>query len=365
LRYSDATLFYMTGTGNSFRAATWMAQSLRNAGIAADVIQVQEATRPCGEERGGVKSMLGIVFPTHGFTAPWGIMRFAAGLPRGGGRHALVVPTRAGMRVGGVYTPGMEGTAGYLIALILLLKGYRVRGVVGLDMPSNWMSLHSGLKAESVAGIISRAEARTGRVIATLLEGGRLFRPGSWVQLLFGLALLPVSAGYLLVGRFFFAKLFFANLRCNGCGICGAHCPNQAIRMLGRTRARPYWTFDCESCMRCMGYCPEQAIEAGHSLGVILYYASIVPVSVFLFDELGGSLPWLAGKGDTWIGWLVQYPYTLLSFYLAYLLIHRLIRIPLFNRLFTYTTLTQFYRRYREPGTKLRDIEISQKGDVQ
>jgi hypothetical protein len=114
-----------------------------------------------------------------------------------------------------------------------------------------------------------------------------------------------------------------------------------------------------------MGYCPKNAIEAGHSVGVILYYASIVPVAVFLFNALGSALPWLAGKGDTWIGWLVQYPYTLLSFYLAYLLIHRLIRIPFFNRLFTYTTLTRLYRRYREPGTRLAQISLSKKGDVQ
>jgi Pyruvate/2-oxoacid:ferredoxin oxidoreductase delta subunit len=270
------------------------------------------------------------------------------------------------MRVGGFYTPGMEGTAGYLIALILLVKGYRVRGVVGLDMPSNWMSLHSGLKAGSVDGIIARAEARAGRIMETLLEGRRVFRVGSWVQLLFGLALLPVSAAYLLVGRFFLAKLFFANLWCDGCGICHAHCPNHAIRMLGKTQPRPYWTFDCESCMRCMAYCPKHAIEAGHSLGVILYYASAVPVSVFLFDALGArALPWFAHKGDTWIGWLIQYPYMLLSFYLAYLLIHWLIRIPLLNRLFTYTTLTHFYRRYREPGTKLVEIEVSEKGGIQ
>jgi hypothetical protein len=35
----------------------------------------------------------------------------------------------------------------------------------------------------------------------------------------------------------------------------------------------------------------------------------------------------------------------------------RLIRIPPINRLFTYTTLTHYYRRYREPETRLKDLD--------
>jgi ferredoxin len=296
--------------------------------------------------------------PTHGFTAPWPMIRFSLRLPPGNGTHAFVVPTRAGLKLGRLYTPGMEGTAGYLIALILFLKGYSIRGVMGLDMPSNWLSLHPGLKPGSVAGIIHRAKKKGTRFMETIVAGDRHFPMGSIVQLLFGLLLLPISIGYLLVGRFFLAKLFFANYHCNGCGICVDNCPNRAVRMWGTKNPRPYWTFSCESCMRCMGYCPKKAVEAGHSLGLLLYFITSIPVGVFFLNMLGQRLPGVADLSHTWVNWLLQYPYILLSMYLCYLLVTLLIRISIINKVFTWTTFTRIWRRYREPETTLKEIRV-------
>jgi len=356
-RYGNALVCYMTGTGNSYRAAQWVGEAVRAQGTPVRVVPVQEGHPGPGAPAGG-RSLLGLVNPTHGFTAPWPVIRFALRLPRGRGAHAFVLPTRAGLKIGGLYTPGMEGTAGYLIALILLLKGYRVRGVMGLDMPSNWMSIHPGLKPASVQGISARARRRAGGFIGRILRGGRSFPPGSLVQLLFGLVLAPVSAGYLLVGRFFLAKLFFASERCNGCGVCAENCPSRAVVMRGRRNPRPYWTFSCESCMRCMAYCPRNAVEAGHSLGLLLYLAASVPAGVALLDALGPLAPGAADATRTWAHWLLQYPYTLLSMYLCYRLVDLLIRVPVINRLFTWTTLTRGWRRYHEPETGLKEIRV-------
>lgn len=127
-------------------------------------------------------------------------------------------------------------------------------------MPSNWTSLHSGMGPAACDSIVGHSRPLADRFIHRILSGGRYF--GSLICLAQGIALAPVSAGYLAVGRFGLAKLFFANLRCDGCGVCATHCPRQAIRMVGREAKRPYWTYDCESCMRCMAYCPRQAVEA-------------------------------------------------------------------------------------------------------
>lgn len=355
MRYDNALIYYMTGTGNSYRAARWIGEAVRGRGTPARVRPIERGGPEPGVVREG-RFLLGLLNPTHGFTAPWPVIRFALRLPRGAGSHAFVIPTRAGLKIGGVYTPGMEGTAGYLIALILLLKGYSVRGVMGLDMPSNWMSLHPGLKPASVEGIVARARLGARGFIERVLGGGRRFPPGSLVQLLFGLLLAPVSAGYLLVGRFFLAKLFFASARCNGCGVCAENCPNRAVIMHGRRDPRPYWTFSCESCMRCMAYCPRQAVEAGHSLGLLLYLAASVPVGVWLLNALGRLVPGAGEASHTWVRWLLQYPYMLLSMYLCYRLVNRFLRVPLVNKLFTWTTLTRGWRRYHEPGTGLGEI---------
>lgn len=302
----------------------------------------------------GKTVLLGLVMPTHGFTAPWAMLSFALRLPRRSGTHAVVIATRAGSRVGSTYTPGFEGTATLLVALILALKGYRVRGTAGIDMPSNWIAVHPGLSPDTVAGIVTRAKKKTAHFMGTILSGRRSFT--SWIVILFGLLVLPISLAYLLIGRFFLGKLFFASTRCNGCGLCAEGCPNGAIEMRGSGGGWPYWTFRCESCMRCMAYCPTQAVEASHLLGVGVYFlAGAIPTVAFL-GWLAVRVPVLAFLNWT-PGWVVESVNAIITIGLVYPIFHLLLRIGWVNRFFTHATLTHYYRRYHEPETTLKDLE--------
>ncbi len=358
MAYQDATIYFMTGTGNSYRAATWLAEAARERGVAVHLVPIASAW-PEREVQAGAGHLVGLFLPTHGFTAPWAMIRFALRLPRRPGTHALVMPSRAGVKLGPLFLPGLEGTAGYLLALILVLKGYAIRGVQGLDLPSNWTALHPGFSALSAQAISERTRPKALKTMEAVLASER--RLGGIIELTLGLALAPVSLAYLLLGRFWLAKLFFASERCNGCGLCAAHCPNGGIRMW---RSRPYWRYACESCMRCMAFCPQGAVEAGHSYAVIVYYIASIPVAVYLLDGLARLWPPLARLNAGWLAFLLSYPYKLLAVYLTYLLFTLLIRVPAINRLFTLTTLTHYYRRYHEPGTKLGDLLVpSRPGD--
>jgi len=358
MSYRTTTIYFMSGTGNSFRAATWIAETAREQGVDAKVTPIASG-RPKEEIEEGESHLTGLVMPTHGFTTPWQMLRFALRLPRRNGTHAFVLATRAGTKLGSVFMPGLEGTAAYLPALILALKGYRVRGVRGLDMPSNWTALHPGFSRESAEAIIARSRPKALRFANTILSGETCF--GSLIGLLLGLALLPVSLGYLLVGRFFLGRLFFASYRCDGCGVCARNCPADAIRMWGRKEPRPYWTHRCENCMRCMNFCPKNAVEAGHSWAVILYYVTMIPVSDYVLNWLGSRLPWAASLNRAGLGMLLQYGYMLLAISAAYALFAVAIRAPVINRLFAFTTLTHYYRRYHEPETRLKDMATKDK----
>jgi ferredoxin len=347
----------MSGTGNTYRACCRMSEEARKRGITTRMIPVEEA-EPEDQLQRGPQQLVGFAMPTHGFTAPWPLIRLALRMPRAKNTHAFVVATRAGTRFFSRCFPGMEGTALYLIALILFVKGFRVRGVLGLDMPSNWMSLHPGLHPKNVEVIVERARTTALTFIDTILDRRRHFRAVSFVQLFLGILLLPLSFGYLVVGRFIFAKLFFANFNCNGCAICEQNCPNQAIIMKGEENPRPYWTFKCESCMRCMAYCPLKAIEAGHSIFIILYFVTSIPVAVYAMNLVASAGDVYQVLDSPWIRLIIQYPYILLSTWLVYVVLIHLMRIPLINKLFTYSTLTHLYRRYHEPDTKLKDIRI-------
>lgn len=353
--FRNIRLYYMSGTGNTYRVAQWMADQAARAGATANVASVEEADPRADAAEGPAEGRLVVLaMPTHGFTAPWHMIRFASRLPRGGGAAAAVVATRAGTKVGRKRLPGLEGTGLYLIAAILAAKGYRVRGVLPVDMPSNWISAHPGFKPASVDDIIAHAEPKARAFAGDVVSGRK--RWGGLVGLLLGLILLPVSIGYLLAGRFLLAKFFFANAACNGCRQCAQRCPTGSLRMIGRKNPRPYWTMTCEGCMRCMAFCPSRAVEAGWSWAVLLCWATHLPVVFYLASRL--SLP--AGVAEAlssyWVVRLVQYAYLLVSMAAFYFVFHLLLRIPFINWLFTHTTPTHVYRRYHEPSTRLTDL---------
>jgi Pyruvate/2-oxoacid:ferredoxin oxidoreductase delta subunit len=345
--YRECAFFVFTGTGNSLRMARRMADAAERNGVPARVSFLTD--RPARNATVDPATLVGLFTPTHGFTAPWRVIYFAARMPRGRGAHAFIVATRAGTKIGRVFLPGMEGTAGYLVAAILALKGYRVRGVTGIDMPSNWTALHPGFSEASARAIIERAGPVADGFIDAIIAGRRRFK--GLVCLALGILLAPISAGYLLYGRFMLSKLFFADNRCNSCGICARDCPNHAIWMLGKRRPRPFWTFACESCMRCMGYCPKEAVQAGHSWAVILYFITVIPFAQYLLNAAVAYLPFTEAIRGTWGMQVIQYPFFLVSLMGAYALFWLVTRIPAVNAVFAYTTLTRAYRRYHEPDT--------------
>lgn len=344
MAYKNARLYFLSGTGNTFRVTTWLAERLRAAGVETQMRAVG-AVAPDPEYVHEQDALLGLAFPVHGFTVPWLMVRFAARLPRGRGMDAVMVACNS----------GMSATALYLAGLILWLKGYKVRGLVDVVMPNNWTALVPGADPETVQAIIAKAERTFSADIDAILDGKRPV-PGR-VTALFAVLLLPVAVAYLLWGRFFLAKLFFASDKCIGCGQCAANCPWDAIKMRAQGgKLRPYWTLKCESCMRCMGYCPTQAIEAGHSWAVILGVVASVPVGWWVMRWLARGLPLLSKASRGVVPLLVQYGFMFVATVVAYRVFDALLRIPAINRFFTRTTFTSRYRRYHAPDTELRDL---------
>jgi len=341
--YKNAKLYFLSGTGNTFRATTWMAERLQAAGvktqmraIGADALDSGYIPEP--------ESLLGLAAPVHGFTAPWLMMRFVARLPRGRGSDAVVTAVHS----------GMSATSHFLIGLLLWLKGYRVRSFFDVVMPDNWTALISGPTPEEAQAVIAKAERKFAVDVDAFLDGKRTVP--SLMTTLWAVLLLLVAVAYQLWGRFFLAKLFFASDKCIGCGQCAANCPWNAIKMKERDgQRRPYWTLQCGSCMRCMNYCPTQAIEAGHSWAVLLGIVTSLPVAWWAFRWLS---QWILALSNVPLGvlLLVQYAFMFAATIIAYRVFDALLRVPAINRFFTRTTFTRRYRRYHEPDTELKDL---------
>jgi len=350
------SVHFWSGTGNSLKVALWAQALAQGKGWTCTPPRPVERKQSRQEIPTGPGHIWALALPTHGFTAPWPVLRFLLALPRGKGTPAVVLVTRGGSWPG-FPLPGFAGSAPWLCALVLLLKGYRVQGLLGVDMPQNWTALFPGLSPDHASWFHSRAQKRTRSFMAQVLDRKRqIFSLPKVLEGLGGLLLMPVSLLYLLLGHFYLAKLFFTTESCTGCGLCARHCPQQAIHMKGKKgQLRPHWTFRCASCGRCINYCPPKAIQAGHNILAILLWVTTLPLFPWLFKGL--STVGIKSSPPTGLaGFLLELPVRLFAIWLVALLLTPLLRLPLVNRLFALTTPTRWFRRYRMPGITLQQM---------
>jgi ferredoxin len=338
-------MFYFSGTGNARNVARWMVEVSRERGQLAEAIDLAgarvDAIEICPNDD------IGLASPTHGFNFPPITLAFLFAFPRTPwGNRVCVINTRGGVRLFGVYVPGLSGVAQLLAALVFVLKGYRVVGMRPIDLPSNWISLHPGLREDTIRAIVVRCEAVTRRFANRLLDGRRDLR--ALFDLPQDLLIAPIALGYYLVGRFFFAKSFIASASCDACGVCIKECPVQAVRLVA---GRPFWSHRCESCMRCMNRCPKRAIETAHGFVagflfffdaamLVLIYPALRPVASVLSDN---------GVVATLARFVFETALMLVALFLSYRLLHRGLRYRLIERLTVLTSLTHFgfWRRYQ------------------
>ena len=186
-------------------------------------------------------------------------------------------------------------------------------------MPSNWFSLHPIQSRKSHEAIIERAERKADGFIEKILTNKKVWVSiNNLYEIIWGTLLSVISVAYLFIGRFFLAKLFFANNNCDGCGLCARSCSVKAIKMWGQKHPKPFWKYNCESCMRCAAFCPRNAIEAGHSWGVVLYFVSAVPISAYIFSWFDVYISGSGNLKEHWIGdifdLIYYYPAIFISF---------------------------------------------------
>ncbi len=200
--------------------------------------------------------------------------------------------------------------------------------------------------------MLAKREPQFRRWADRLLAGRTSFE--GWGTFALDLAFAPISPGYLLVGRFWLAKMQIASWACDGCGVCERLCPVGAVEMRA---GRPYWTHRCEACMRCLSVCPWKAVESSHLyLGAtVTAYAFAAQFLIVAAAAAARYLPgpsWLAG-GFYWpLRWVIAMAIAI-GFYAA---LAPALRLKPFNQVFTYTSLTHYWRRYLAPGIKPRDF---------
>lgn len=344
--YNKLVIYYFSGTGNARYAAQTIAHESTKKGIISVVINIEDVNDIDKLNVGKKGDLIGFCYPTHGFNAPPNMLNFIWKFPKGKA-NVFVLNTRAGLKLSKIHLPGIGGAALWLPAVLLKLKGYNPIGFRPLDMPSNWISLHPGVRKKVKDSIVANCTKTLDKFTLKIIKKKPVLNGFLWLPI--DIILLPISFGYYFFGRFALSKTFFANYNCNNCNLCINQCPVNAIKQLNN---RPYWSFSCESCMKCMNNCPQRAIETAHLFTFLLwwfvffwapvYFTSLlIKYQIINLDFLKGHFGLVSDIVMVIIGFPILF--------IAYHIFHYLLGFKFFNKLITWTSLThgKFWRRYK------------------
>jgi ferredoxin len=336
-------IYYFSGTGNARISSQWIQEEAEKRGIKTilqRIDRLENIVLPAPDDN----MVIGFAFPTHGFnTAPL-MLKFIAGFPSDLCKKVFLLNTRAGMKLYKIFMPGLTGAALLLPAFLLRLKGYKCLGFRPVDLPSNWISLHPGLKGKVIESIFIRCEKIVRSFANKIFDGEKIYR--GLFSLPVDLILIPLALGYYLGGRYFLAKTFMANYNCDNCGLCIRECPTSSIKYVNN---RPYWKLTCESCMRCLNRCPRRAIETAHGMAV-LFWLIFTFINTQLILTMATALNIQA---QSW-WWTAVYTITGIMVLIGviavmYRIVHCIMKFKPVSYLVRFTSLTAFpfWRRYK------------------
>jgi len=357
MKWKSLYIYYISGTGNARASSYWIANEAEKHGLKTVVQQIDRLEKVNMPEK-NYETLIGFAFPTHGFNAAPIMLRFIASFPQGLGREVFLLNTRAGMKLYKIFLPGLSGVALILPAFMLWMKGYRCIGFRPVDMPSNWISLHPGLRKKVIESIFNRCERIVRAFTGKILKGSKVYR--GLFSLPADLLISPIALAYYAGGRFFLAKTFIASKKCNNCGLCIKECPTASII---EVNDRPYWKLSCESCMRCMNRCPERAIESAHGMTLafwLIFTAVNTWVLLVIVDLLRIS-------PEKWWWWLISNILSIGGMVIITAVLYRVVHYSMAIRpirdLIRYTSLTTlpFWRRYypNKRNKTIKDKELT------
>ncbi|MBU0493994.1 MAG: EFR1 family ferrodoxin [Chloroflexi bacterium] len=251
-------VLYFSGTGNTAYVADYLARRLAPAPVQ---IEIRSTEQQSASDLGDF-DVLATGFPVYGCDSPSYFQSYVTHLPPGEGRGAFAFGTK-GAFAGGAIAQNLRRLAarGYvpLGGGSVMMPGTDGLAFVGKE---SWMARQALDKdydhladADRVAG--QMAGVLSGLAAGEPAEAYRQPLPRSRV----GNSLDRVWAFlYNLLAERYAVSRFWADERCNGCGLCVRLCPTGNVELRD---GHPHFGDQCMPCMRCIHLCPRAAIQIG------------------------------------------------------------------------------------------------------
>ena len=236
------TIFYFSATGNSFQVAQDIALELGDTEIISIPKLMDRNEIIVNTER------IGVVYPVYMFGMPLIVIEFLKRLKLNSSHYIFAVATYGGKAGSSLLetknllnTMGLKLSAGFLVM-----------------MPGNYTPLYGAITQEKQQEMFDKEKQKVKVIVDAIKEEKEM--PPEKDSPVFNLIFSGLLRSVCLLRIHKMDKSFWADEKCNGCGVCVKVCPVGDIKM---SEKRPSWLGKCEQCMGCLQWCPQEAIQFG------------------------------------------------------------------------------------------------------
>lgn len=232
-------IFYFSGTGNCLVVARDLAAELGES----EIIPIPKAI---DSEIDFSRGRIGIIYPVYVGGMPLMVKNFLEKIKHA--EYVFAIATYA----------GMPGPSLKIAAKILKKQGVKLSSGCSVKMPGNYIPLYGAIPKEKQEKIFRQALVKIKEKIAPLIKQNGTCRPESnffLINWIFGM----IFRGF-IKNVHTLDSSFYADEKCNSCGVCAEVCPVGNIRY---EEGKPVWLHKCEQCFACLQWCPTEAIQFG------------------------------------------------------------------------------------------------------
>ncbi|OHD25373.1 MAG: hypothetical protein A2086_06505 [Spirochaetes bacterium GWD1_27_9] len=270
-----AKIHYFTGTGNSYFAAKFIGDKLKDVDYEVEYFAVtKDSIKNIGTKDTNCDLAI-FTFPVYACSVPQIMQDYMKKLKKVNDTKTVVISTN-GETDFKKTVPGYEGQCLLQAKRIVEKKGYKVFYTNTIGLPENITYIVNTPKKEDVDALIEDAKLKLEEVFQKIVKNERFIKPcnilnqiWSW---LFGIL-------YNVFGRRVLGKMLISTNKCNSCKICEKACPNKSIKL---KFGKPRWNWDCMGCTRCINICPKQAIQTSFIRFFIAL--ALFPLLVFILS---------------------------------------------------------------------------------
>ena len=232
-------IFWFSGTGSSF----WTAKKVNEGLKESELIPIANYDT----NQMITADAVGIVFPVYAWGPPKIVSKFLKNIKIKPDTYIFIILT---------YNKDCGLTA-KRVDKILHKKNLKLSASFGIKMPNNYPPLYKTSDINKIEENFKNAVDDVNQIIKSLKQNktGNFEKAGLSKKILSKL-IYPLFIN--LINKM--SKSFYADSKCNQCGICEKICPNKNIVIENNKIS---WQNNCEQCFACFHWCPKNSIQFG------------------------------------------------------------------------------------------------------